>query len=295
MDQWLPAGFIPKHSYGLISDTHMPMRLREWPETMRQVFAGVDAILHAGDVGELWVLDQLSEFAPIFAVHGNDDSPDSLAQLPNQLLLHARRNRILLWHGHYRDRIDEMASRVYQDMAPKLDRLVNRGLRAGANIVIMGHWHIPFVFEDKGVTVINPGALGSGNAVSRTTHRTVARLYISEEGEIAIFHIDLARPDVPHQPAFNPEHDFVQNLSHYSASIMSPELQPHGMRFFTELWPVARAAIHDIALKLAWEVWDGEKSQIELADWQREVTASCGLSEPERAQALAILATWNAK
>ena len=49
---------------GLISDTHMPERCAAFPTSTVDVLRGVDLLLHAGDLGELWVLDRLSAIAP---------------------------------------------------------------------------------------------------------------------------------------------------------------------------------------------------------------------------------------
>jgi putative phosphoesterase len=58
---------------GLISDTHIPeARADLWPQVF-DVFAGVDAILHGGDIHELWVLDQLNELAPLWSARGNGE------------------------------------------------------------------------------------------------------------------------------------------------------------------------------------------------------------------------------
>src|SRR5438067_983904 len=58
---------------GLISDTHIPEARRElWPQVF-EAFRGVDAILHAGDIHDLVVIDQLSDIAPTFAARGNGD------------------------------------------------------------------------------------------------------------------------------------------------------------------------------------------------------------------------------
>src|SRR3954453_12462403 len=58
---------------GLISDTHIPEARPElWPQVF-DVFAGVDAILHGGDIHELFVLDQLSELAPLWSARGNGE------------------------------------------------------------------------------------------------------------------------------------------------------------------------------------------------------------------------------
>ena len=47
------------------------------PASLLDIFAGVDLILHAGDIGELWVLDELSHIAPVVAVHGNDETAEA--------------------------------------------------------------------------------------------------------------------------------------------------------------------------------------------------------------------------
>jgi uncharacterized protein len=58
---------------GLIADTHIPeARAELWPQVFG-AFAGCDAILHAGDIHELWLLDQLEQIAPVYAARGNGD------------------------------------------------------------------------------------------------------------------------------------------------------------------------------------------------------------------------------
>ena len=58
---------------GLISDTHIPeARAELWPEVFRAL-AGVDVILHGGDIHDLGVLDDLAELAPVFAARGNGE------------------------------------------------------------------------------------------------------------------------------------------------------------------------------------------------------------------------------
>jgi predicted phosphodiesterase len=58
---------------GLIADTHIPeARAALWPQVFG-AFAGCEAILHAGDIHELWLLDQLEQVAPVFAARGNGD------------------------------------------------------------------------------------------------------------------------------------------------------------------------------------------------------------------------------
>ena len=84
MNQYLPDSIKQSDivtTIGLISDTHMPQRWPSMPTAVSQIFADVSMILHAGDVGELWVLDELSEIAPVIAVHGNDDTADAQREL----------------------------------------------------------------------------------------------------------------------------------------------------------------------------------------------------------------------
>jgi uncharacterized protein len=58
---------------GLISDTHIPEAQEElWPQVF-EAFAGVDAILHGGDIHDLVVLDQLGGIAPLWAARGNGE------------------------------------------------------------------------------------------------------------------------------------------------------------------------------------------------------------------------------
>src|SRR5262245_1829640 len=96
---------------GLVSDTHMPDRCVALPGALFDALKGVDLLLHAGDVGELWVLDQLSVLAPVVAVHGNDDTADAQRELPYQQIIAVARQRIVLTHAHFPDRAQELESR----------------------------------------------------------------------------------------------------------------------------------------------------------------------------------------
>jgi putative phosphoesterase len=107
-----------------------------------------EAILHAGDIGDLAVLDQLAAIAPVFAVRGNIDVRAST--LPDVLILDVtgpRALRILLTH-----------IAVY---GPRLRTDVARAARAeGAALVVCGHSHVPFIAQERGLTVFNPGSVG---------------------------------------------------------------------------------------------------------------------------------------
>lgn len=108
------------------------------------------AILHAGDVGDLAVLDALATYAPVFAVRGNIDV--HAPGLPDQLVIEIEGHpagtlRILLVH-----------IAVY---GPRLRAEIGRAARAaGANLVVCGHSHVPFIGADRGLTMFNPGSIG---------------------------------------------------------------------------------------------------------------------------------------
>jgi len=122
---------------GLIADTHGLLR----PEALRAL-AGVDAILHAGDVGGAAVLDALEALAPVRAVCGNTDSP--APNLPAAIDCVLDGVRIHVSHGH------EMGS-------PTPERLA---ARYPADIIIYGHTHRPLLKQIGTTLVVNPGAAG---------------------------------------------------------------------------------------------------------------------------------------
>ena len=123
---------------GLIADTHGLVR----PEIAR-VFAGVNVIVHAGDVGGSPVLEALRQIAPIEAVYGNVDDPNdpSLARertLPiGGLTLHVS-------HGHELGR-------------PTADLVA---ARYAGDVLVFGHTHRSLIERHGDRLVVNPGAAG---------------------------------------------------------------------------------------------------------------------------------------
>ena len=67
---------------GLISDTHVPVRAREIPRKVMEVFEEADFIVHAGDLVDMSVIDELERLAPVLAVYGNMDGPKIRGRLP---------------------------------------------------------------------------------------------------------------------------------------------------------------------------------------------------------------------
>ena len=108
-----------------------------------------DAILHAGDIGDRAVLDDLAQIAPLFAVRGNIDPRDP--DLPDFLVLELtgkeRALRLMLVHIAVH--------------GPTLRADVGRRARArDVSLVVCGHSHVPFIGQDRDLTVFNPGSIG---------------------------------------------------------------------------------------------------------------------------------------
>lgn len=110
---------------------------------MHVAFAGVQLILHAGDVGGDEILDELSIIAPVQAVFGNTDAPGN-PRLVSALDLVLHGVRIHVSHGH------ELG-------VPKPDKLL---ARYAADVIVYGHTHQPMVTSADGRLVVNPGAAG---------------------------------------------------------------------------------------------------------------------------------------
>lgn len=176
---------------GLIADTHMPARWAALPASLPDVFAGVDLIFHAGDIGELWVLDELSRIAPVVAVHGNDETAEATAALPYRQTLGPLGRRLVLTHSHHQDPQREAAIRANQTWGPKDDYWASLGKDHGADIVVFGHTHIPMAVEHGGISLINPGAIPSASWFTRQTLQTVAVLTLDGPRGVSVSHFDV--------------------------------------------------------------------------------------------------------
>jgi putative phosphoesterase len=126
---------------GVISDTHGLLR----PEVF-DVFARVDRILHAGDVGPESLLEELGAIAPVTAVYGNTDGWALRSRLPQVATLELDGFTIVVTHG------DQLG-------APTPERLQIEF--PDAEIIVFGHTHRPVLtLVDTVVTVMNPGGAG---------------------------------------------------------------------------------------------------------------------------------------
>lgn len=128
-----------KHVIGLISDTHGMVR----PD-VHTALAGVELILHAGDVGDDDILDELELIAPVRAVYGNTDAPGR-ARLSNAIDIEIGGVRVHVSHGH------EVGSPTPAKLLARYD----------ADVIVYGHTHKQLVVEAEGRWVVNPGAAGA--------------------------------------------------------------------------------------------------------------------------------------
>jgi len=127
---------------GIISDTHGLLR----PEVF-DAFAGVDHILHAGDVGKAGILAELQAIAPVTAVYGNTDGGELRTRLPQVATLQLDGFDIVVTHG------DQLGSPTPQSLNAAFP---------DAQIIVYGHTHRPLLtLVDVVVTVMNPGGAGA--------------------------------------------------------------------------------------------------------------------------------------
>ena len=129
---------------GIVSDTHLPRGSRALPPDCLERLAAADAILHAGDLIELSVLELLQAIGPpVHAIRGNVDSAQLQARLPLTRMVEADGARIAMLH----------------DAGPADGRLARMRRRfPQADAVIFGHSHIPLHEEAGGFQIFNPGS-----------------------------------------------------------------------------------------------------------------------------------------
>jgi len=141
----LERTFAVPLTIGVVSDTHVYERgRRQLPIEVLEVFerAGVGLIVHAGDLNDRTVLSELEAIAPVLAVHGNNDTPDLLDQLPAVMRFGAGRFTFVLVHGHQ----------------GRTARAVARTFAGSADLVIYGHSHIPKIERVADTILFNPGS-----------------------------------------------------------------------------------------------------------------------------------------
>ena len=120
---------------GIVSDTHGLYRAEIAP-----ALAGVERILHLGDVGKPAVLKELGKIAPVTAVRGNVDREGSCAELPETDVVLIADRYVYMLHDLHTLHLDPAAGKFAA--------------------VLSGHTHVPNFYTRKGVLYFNPGSCG---------------------------------------------------------------------------------------------------------------------------------------
>ena len=145
----------------VLSDTHSPRFWKGCPPAVAAHLDGADLILHAGDVCTPDVLDELSAYAPVRVVLGNNDGPEVAAWGAPETL---------------ETEIGGLAVAMIHDSGPRDGRLTRLRRRfPEADLVVFGHSHIPLTEVERGFRIFNPG---SPTDKRRQPHRTMGALTI---------------------------------------------------------------------------------------------------------------------
>jgi len=121
----------------------MPKAADTLPEAIYKDFKGVDLILHAGDLTELSLLDELNKIAPTEAVSGNMDSWKVCNKLPTKKVVKALNFKIGLIHGWGApDKITDVISKEFDDV----------------DVIVFGHSHEPMNEKIGKILYFNPGS-----------------------------------------------------------------------------------------------------------------------------------------
>jgi putative phosphoesterase len=139
-----PPKSEPAKRIGLISDTHIPTRARRLPTKVFEAFEKVDFIIHAGDLVELSVIDELEQLAPVLAVHGNMDGPQVSGALPKLNSLKLFNWKIGVTHD---------PSTLYGKS--KMQEIAKNNF---FNALVYGHTHSASIKWEKQTLFINPGS-----------------------------------------------------------------------------------------------------------------------------------------
>ena len=119
---------------GIISDTHGLLR-----SAAERRLAGVDHIVHAGDIGRPEIVDALRQIAPVTAIRGNVDSGEWAREYPDTTLLRLAGKSIYILH----------------DL-----KTLQADPGSGINVIVSGHSHVPKIDTAGGVLYLNPGSAG---------------------------------------------------------------------------------------------------------------------------------------
>lgn len=131
---------------GVISDTHISGRAAGLPDAIVKEFRKVDMVIHAGDLVDLAVLEQLKSVCPnVKAVRGNMDSEEVKKILPQKEILKIGNYKVGIMHGYGAPgNLMNILSSAFKD--------------DGADLIIFGHSHCAANEKKEGTLFFNPGS-----------------------------------------------------------------------------------------------------------------------------------------
>ena len=157
---------MPEKKVLVISDTH---GRTDNLDKILPLVKPLDQLIHLGDVGkDIDYIEVVAE-CPCCFVSGNNDF---YSTLPRERVIKLNQVPIFLTHGHY-----------YYVNARK-DFIYSAAVQRGAKIALFGHTHVPYLEEQNGVLVANPGSLSLPRQQDHCP--TYLLLYIGEEGNIRV-------------------------------------------------------------------------------------------------------------
>ena len=158
---------------GVLSDTH-----GLFDRAIVRHFAGVDHILHAGDIGKREVIEQLEQIAPVTVISGNVDGFEA-SGFPVERVVELAGHRIALYHRLYEK------GKLTREGASFLER-------TAPDICVYGHTHQPKAEWREGMLLFNPGSAGP----KRFHLPRAIGLLLCHGGAVEAQHITLAdRPE----------------------------------------------------------------------------------------------------
>jgi len=162
---------------GIVADTH-----GLFDPALQRHLQGVDRIIHAGDIGDMAVLEELRQIAPVIAVSGNVDTGPA-GKFPGETVVQLAGCRIAVRHVVYE------GGSIRRDARRFLDR-------TKPDVCIFGHTHKPKIEWIGRLLLFNPGSAGPRRF---SLPRSLGLLSIRNDGREAV-HIPLADRAEPPAP-----------------------------------------------------------------------------------------------
>lgn len=153
---------------GVISDTHLSRGNCKLPANLVAELKKCGLIIHAGDLIDICVMDELDKISKTYAVRGNMDTGNVTSRLKAKEILNIENKKICVMHGYgHPDKLIDVLKNEFSSEKP--------------DIVIFGHSHAPKNEYIEGVLFFNPG---SATDTVFAPYRSYGIIEISKDGNI---------------------------------------------------------------------------------------------------------------